>query len=92
MIKYLEFNRISDRWGSVGDEPIEVRIEFKSGKEVINFINKGDYIFKRSGIPRSNFDKSIFKIVKIKKIKHFSIIANIEKITLREYNLEKIGI
>jgi len=28
----------------------------------------------------------------MKKIKHFSIIANIEKITLREYNLEKLGI
>ena len=38
------------------------------------------------------YDVSLFKIVKMKKIKHFSIIANIEKITLREYNLEKLGI
>lgn len=87
MIKYLEFNRIGDRWGSVGDEPVDVKIKFKTVKEQRKFINSHETIFKNMSY---KYDVSLFKIVKIKKIKHFSIIANIERTTLREYNLERL--
>jgi len=87
MIKYLEFNKIGDRWGSVGDEPVDVKIKFKTVNELTKFINRNESIFKNMSY---KYDVSLFRIVKMKKIKHFSIIANIEKITLREYNLEKL--
>jgi len=88
-IRYLNFNKVGDRWASIGDGPIDVKITFKTVKEQRKFINSHEDIFKNMG---HKYDVSLFKIIKMKKIKHFSIIANIEKITLREYNLEKLGI
>jgi len=88
-IRYLNFNKVGDRWASVGDGPIDVKITFKTVKEQRKFINSHETIFRNMSY---KYDVSLFKIIKMKKIKHFSIIANIEKITLREYNLEKLGI
>lgn len=88
-IRYLNFNKVGDRWTSVGDGPIDVKITFKTVKEQRKFINSHETIFRNMSY---KYDVSLFKIIKMKKIKHFSIIANIEKITLREYNLEKLGI
>lgn len=88
-IRYLNFNKLGDRWASVGDGPIDVKITFKTAKEQRKFINSHETIFRNMSY---KYDLSLFKIIKMKKIKHFSIIANIEKITLREYNLEKLGI
>ena len=88
-IRYLNFNKVGDRWASIGDGPIDVKITFKTVKEQRKFINSHETIFRNMSY---KYDVSLFKIIKMKKIKHFSIIANIEKITLREYNLEKLGI
>jgi hypothetical protein len=88
-IRYLNFNKVGDRWASIGDGPIDVKITFKTVKEQRKFINSHETIFRNMSY---KYNVSLFKIIKMKKIKHFSIIANIEKITLREYNLEKLGI
>ena len=87
-IRYLEFSKVGDRFASIGDSPVDVKITFKDVDEQIKFINSGDSIFRRIGTGRWN--ESLYKIVSIKKIKHSSIIATIEEITLREYNLEKL--
>ncbi len=86
-IRYLNFNKIGDRFASVGDNTTDVKITFKTGNELSNFINSNESIFKNMDY---KCDTSLFKIVKIEKIKHFSIIAKIERITLREYNLERL--
>lgn len=86
-IRYLNFNKLGDRYTSVGDEPVDVKITFKNVNELTKFINSHETIFKNMSY---KYDVSLFKIVKMKKIKHFSIIANIERITLREYNLERL--
>lgn len=86
-IRYLNFNKLGDRWYSSIDESTDVNIKFSSVNELTKFINRNESIFKNMDY---KYNVSLFRIVKIKKIKHFSIIANIEKITLREYNLKRL--
>ena len=62
------------------DLDTDVKIEFDSAKRLREFINENDQIFR--------VGQSIFKVIKFKKIKHYSIEAIIHKITIREYNLE----
>lgn len=61
------------------------KIQFENATKLRNFINDGDRICKIQ-----NNANCLYKIVKIKKIKQFSLEVIIEKITLREYNLDKI--
>ena len=81
-IKQLKYNRLDNHYGPVGFDSSDVKIKFQDAKGLMEFINSGDEIFKCG--------TELFKIVKIKKLKHFSFIASIERITLREYNLEKL--
>jgi hypothetical protein len=81
-IKQLKYNRLDNHYGSVVFEQSDVKIKFQDAKGLMKFINSGDEIFKCG--------TELFKIVKIIKLKHSSFIAKIEKITLREYNLEKL--
>ena len=68
----------------------EVKIKFKTSKKLRSFINSDERIFKiKSNQPYKN---DVYKIVKIKKIMHYSIEAIIEIYTLREMNLERLGI
>lgn len=80
----LELSYLS-KWSSNLDN---VKVEFKTARKLRAFIN--------SGVKENLFyikDKvGFFKIVRINKIMHTSIDAKIEKLTLREYNLERLGI
>ena len=62
----------------------------------MKFINSGERIFrgeyKGYRWPSNSKERELYRIVKFKKLKHFSVIATIERITLREYNLERLGI
>ena len=60
----------------------DVIIEFGTAKKLRDFINSGERIYK--------IDKSIFLVIKIIRFKHTSMIAAVEKMTLREYNLERL--
>ena len=72
----------TNRWRVHSSEPSELKIEFTSCKELRNFINS------RKSIIKSNGD--ILKLIRIKKIKQSSMEAIVQKITLREYNLEAL--
>lgn len=63
-------------------ETNDVKIEFKTAKSLRDFINGGERLIK--------VDNSMMKILKINKLGHTSLNATIQKITLREYNLEKL--
>ena len=75
----------------------DVKIQFDEVSSLRTFLNSDVKIFYA---PSSRYwsnnkfhfipSKVIFKIVKIKKIMNTSIIANIEKTTLREMNLDKL--
>ena len=80
-MQQLRYNKIGDAYGSVY-EPSDVKIKFQTPKEMMRFVNSGDDVFKCG--------EFIYKIIRINKLKHFSFIAKIERITLREYNLEKL--
>lgn len=88
-IKTLKYRSIDYRYGGIGDSQSDVRIMFNGGNDLMKFVNNGERIFKGDYYNR---DKSLYRIVKFKKFKHFSVIATIERITLREYNLERLGI
>lgn len=64
------------------DTKEDVVIEFGSAKKLRDFINSGERICK--------IEKSIFLVIQIKKFKQTSMEATVEKITLREYNLERL--
>ena len=64
------------------DSSTPVIIEFGTVKKLRDFINHKDEICE--------FEKSFFKIITIKRFKHTSMLATVAKITLREYNLERL--
>lgn len=76
---------------------LSVKIEFNSADELRDFINKGETLFKVRGDQLKRWRISdimgdqLFKIVGIKKkSRHSSMEAIVQKITLREYNLERL--
>lgn len=71
----------------------DVTIEFDNVSNLRNFINSGDKIFKvwsSSSFPEPFHGYITFRIIKISKIKNRSIDALVERITLRDYNLDLI--
>lgn len=71
------------------DDPKKVTIEFKSVRELRNFINTGFVdLFEEP----DNYSGRKYKLIRINKIKHTSIEATICRLTLREFNLERLGI
>jgi hypothetical protein len=85
----------SDRYRSYEDgEEAEVGIEFESVSKMRNFINNGQRVFKvlmndtYGRTYRSMY--TVFKVIKIHKIKHKKIEATIQKMNLRDYNLDTI--
>ncbi len=84
-----------DRFRDYKDgEEMEAGIEFESVNKMRNFINEGQKIFKvlrKDTFFRTSGDPyTVFKVVKIHKIKHKKIEATIQKMTLRDYNLDTI--
>ena len=74
---------------SWGDSLMDaVRLEFKTTKKLRLFINSG----AKENVFRINNRSGFFKIVTINKVMHTSIDAKIECLSLREYNLDKLGI
>jgi len=77
-------------------EETEAGIEFESVNKMRKFINDGQRIFKiQMKDPHRLFGSyesmyTVFKVVKIHKIKHKKIEATIQKMTLRDYNLDTI--
>lgn len=65
-----------------GSDPVEVKIEFGTAKNLRDFVHSGDTL--------CSADKNLVKIIKINKMRHTSVEATIQKITLREYNLERL--
>lgn len=63
-------------------DPFDVKIEFGTAKKLRDFVHNIEYLCK--------VDKFLVKIIKIKKFRHTSMEATIQKISLREYNLERI--
>jgi hypothetical protein len=70
----------SRKWGSIGNDPIDTRLEFGTATNLRNFINSNSKFCKLGG--------QTFKILKMRKVRHTSIFANVKRMTLREYNLE----
>jgi len=71
----------------------EAGIEFESVNKMRKFINDGQRIFKiqmKDTILGYESMYTVFKVVKIHKIKHKKIEATIQKMTLRDYNLDTI--
>lgn len=71
--------------GSLGEK---VTIEFKNVRELRNFINTG---FVDLFEDTDNSGRK-YKLIRIDKIKHTTIEAIIYRLTLREFNLERLGI
>ncbi len=67
-----------------GSDPVEVevKIEFGTAKNLRDFLHSGEKL--------CSVDKNLVKIIKINKMRHTSVEATIQKITLREYNLERL--
>lgn len=61
-----------------------VIIEFRTAKRLRDFLNNKKEIISNDG--------GLFVVITIRKIKQTQIEAKVEKITLREYNLNKLGI
>jgi hypothetical protein len=74
----------------VGDEVLKyITVEFTDADHLRKFISNDKRVFKvPSRIYNGVYDT--FKIVKIEKIKHRSIICNIINFSLREHNLDII--
>jgi len=66
------------------EEPFDGKLEFGSVRNLRNFINAGSSFVTLYG--------KTFKVIKMKKIRHSSIFANIKEMSRREYNLEILGI
>lgn len=87
--------KISWRSPLIMDAPCLVTLEFKSVSKLRDFINNGDKMFKLYR-PPGNFTKIqdsgyiTLKVIKIHKIKNTSIDATVERINLRDYNLDLI--
>jgi hypothetical protein len=75
--------KIKNSWRYNLWDNTEVTIEFDSPKELMRFINA-----RHSVISTRNYGHVY--IVQMKKIKHSSLEAIIKRISLREYNLEKL--
>lgn len=84
----------SDRFKNYKDgEETEAAIEFESVNKMRKFINEGQRVFKiqrKDTILGYESMYTVFKVVKIHKIKHKKIEATIQKMTLRDYNLDTI--
>lgn len=79
---HFKYKQVNDWWGkSVGIEPCLVKIEL-SQSEIRCFLKRNESIFLSN-------DK-YHKIDKITKIKHFSFLAMVREINLREYNLDTL--
>lgn len=76
----LEFHRYSFDDYPYTDISSGVRIEFKTATRMRNFINTSCRIFGNKG--------NIYRILKIKKMRHTTMQVLLEKMTLREYNLD----
>ena len=68
------------------DESNDTKIDFKTAKQLKKFLMGDTSII----IDGTVWKPIYFKVIKINKIKHTSIEAVIQKITLREYNLERL--
>jgi hypothetical protein len=79
--KYSEVHiKSSRKWGSIGNDPIDTRLEFGTATKLRNFINSNSKFCK--------LGDQTFMIIKIRKVRHTSIFAYVKRMTLREYNLE----
>ena len=67
---------------TIGTEATDVKIEFTTAKKLRDFVHSGERLV--------TINKNLIKIIKINKLRHTSMEATIQKITLREYNLERL--
>jgi hypothetical protein len=88
MIRHAKVLSDNNRWQSLWEMtefshlPGPVILEFKSNKEVINFINSKDNLILWKG--------KYLKVIRIDKIKQNKVHVNVELTNLREFNLDKL--
>lgn len=94
-MRYMEKVKIIEGGIPIYDVESRLRIEFEDASRLRNYLNKGQRLFNiETKYPNWNKqenekdEKSIFKISKIIKIRHKSLIVNATRYTLREFNLD----
>jgi len=75
--------KIKNSWRYNLWDNAEVTIEFDNPKELMKFVNS------RNSVINTRSYGHVY-IVQMKKIKHSSLEAIVKRISLREYNLEKL--
>jgi hypothetical protein len=83
-MKEIKYTNKEGSWYHKAYSETLVDLEFKSVKELREFVNSRICLFTYEG--------NKYKIIRLKKIKQTKIEATIEMINLREYNLEILGI
>lgn len=83
-MKEIKYTNKEGNWYSKAYSDTNVDLEFKSVKELREFIGSRTSLFTSDG--------NKYKIIRLKKIKQTKIEAIIKMINLREYNLELLGI
>ena len=84
MIPEVKLSKLEARYGNPKDYKGEAVIEFGSANSLRNFINDNHKLVSSNGV--------VFKIVKRQKCRATKFHCEVEALTLRELNLEKLGI
>jgi len=75
-------------WRKASKEVFETKFEFKTAKKLASFINNGDYINNLYIDKLYESNKQVYKLIKINKFNHTSIMVTVKKLSKREANLE----